>query len=99
MQNGFLDLVHQAGLVGKLVLFFLLFVSVVTWGIIFFKWRAIRVASKENKKFLDAFWHSKNIEEIFSKSERFARSPVAAVFKSGVKELKKLTGTDAKALE
>src|SRR5262249_47311160 len=47
--------------------------------------------------FLNVFWHGKNIEEIFAKSEKFPASPVATVFKAGVKELKKVNSSDSDA--
>jgi biopolymer transport protein TolQ len=78
----------------KMVLVILLFASVTCWAIIFTKWRSIKLAMAENKDFLEAFWHGKNIDEIFAKSEKYTRSPVALVFQSGVKELKKIPGSD-----
>ncbi len=98
VQTGFLDLVAQSGPMAKLVLAALLVASFLCWTIIFGKWRALRRASSENAKFLNLFWHGKNIEEVFVKSDKFPRSPVAAVFRSGVKELRKL-GSEGKALE
>lgn len=96
--EGLIDLFLQAGTVGKLVLLLLALASVYSWAIIFMKWRSIRRADAENEMFLNAFWHSKNIEEIFTKSAKFERSPVASVFKSGFKELKKLSGMETKDL-
>lgn len=89
-QTGLLDLVAQSGPVAKLVLAILLGSSFLCWAIIFGKWRALHRAGSENAKFLNVFWHGKNIEEVFVKSDRFPRSPVAAVFRSGVKELRKI---------
>ncbi len=93
IHNGVLDLISQSGPVAKLVLLLLLAASVVCWAIILVKWRVMRSAHSENAQFLTLFWNGKSIEEIFSKSDRFNRSPVASIFKSGVKELKKLTST------
>ena len=88
--NGIFDLINDAGPMAKMVLLLLLSASVLCWAIIFTKWRFLRRAAQENTKFLNIFWHGKNIDEIFAKSEKFQSSPVAAVFKSGVKELKKI---------
>lgn len=92
-QLGVLSLISEAGPVAKLVLLLLLSASIFCWAIIFGKWRSIRRAVDENDKFLNAFWHGKNIDEVFSKSDKFPSSPVATVFKSGVKELKKITAS------
>lgn len=96
VQAGLLDLVTQSGPVVQFVLFLLLFGSVLCWAVILTKMKSIRGASSQNLQFLDVFWKSKNLEEIFSKTNRYPRSPVAEVFKSGFKELKKLAATDAK---
>jgi biopolymer transport protein TolQ len=90
-QPGIVDLIAAAGPLVKLVLAALLAISVFCWAIIFTKWRLLKRAVQQNTKFLDVFWNGKSIDEIFSKSEKFGASPVAGVFKSGVKELKKLS--------
>lgn len=95
-QTGLIDLILSASLIAKLVLATLLFASVYCWAIIFTKSRTLKLALKENNEFLKMFWQGKSIEEIFSASDPFSRSPVAAVFKSGVKELKKLTSADVR---
>jgi biopolymer transport protein TolQ len=98
------ELVLNAGPVGKLVLLLLAVASLVSWGVILAKWRTLKRARTENAGFLDVFWHSKSIEEIFPQCEQYAASPVANVFASGYKELKKLTTpapgtTEARALD
>jgi biopolymer transport protein TolQ len=98
-QMGILDLVSQSGPMAKLVLFSLLAVSVLSWALIFMKMRQLKSAGKENTQFLNVFWHGKSIEEIFGKADKYSRSPVAAVFKSGVKELKKVSGADGRGLD
>lgn len=98
-QTGVLDLVLSSGLVVQMVLLFLLAASVFCWTIIITKWRFLKGAGAENSSFLTVFWHGKSIEEIFTKSDKYPRSPVANVFKSGFKELKKLTGAENKSLD
>ncbi len=98
-QMGILDLVSQSGPMAKMVLFVLVATSVMSWALIFMKLKHLKGASRENGKFLNVFWHGKSIEEIFAKADRFARSPIASVFRSGVKELKKVTGTEGRALD
>ena len=88
--GGVLDLIAESGPVAKVVLLVLLSASIFCWAIILMKWRSLSRAANQNQKFLNVFWHGKNIEEIFAKSEKFPSSPVATVFKSGVKELKKV---------
>ena len=49
----------------------------------------------ENKLFLEAFWNSKTIDDVFLKSDQYPLSTVASVFKSGFKEFKKIPNPDA----
>ena len=93
--GGVLDLISESGPVAKAVLLILLSASIFCWAIIFLKWRSLSKASSQNQKFLNIFWHGKNIEEVFAKSEKFPSSPVATVFKAGVKELKKLNSGES----
>jgi len=94
-QMGFTDLIAQSGPVAKMVLLMLLSASIFCWAVIVTKWRTLRVALSQNEKFLTTFWNGKNIDEVVSKSEKFPHAPVASVFRSGVKELRKLSAADA----
>ena len=89
---GLFDLVLNAGPMGKIVLVFLLAISVFCWAIIFSKYKTFKKIKEENKKFLDYFWQSKSVDEIYTHIDTYSASPVAHVFKSGIKELRKLTG-------
>jgi biopolymer transport protein TolQ len=94
IQSGIFDLIMHSGPVGKLVLMILLFISVICWAIIFTKWRVFKKAVAENTRFLQFFWQSKSIDEIYAQIDGYQYSPVAAVFRAGVKELKKLPNSD-----
>jgi biopolymer transport protein TolQ len=93
-QTGLLGLIAEAGPVAKFVLFLLLSTSVYCWAVIFTKGRSFKRAASQNGKFLDVFWHGKSIDEIFGKADQYPGSPVASIFKSGVKELKKLSSSN-----
>ena len=51
-QTGLIGLVGSLGAVSKIVLLILFIFSVISWAIIFSKWRAFRVADREDKRFL-----------------------------------------------
>jgi biopolymer transport protein TolQ len=91
---GVIDLVYQSGPVAKFVLVLLLIASIFCWSIIFTKWITLRKVREENNEFLEIFTHGKTIEEVLEKSEKYSSSPIAAVFRSGVRELKKLSGEE-----
>lgn len=91
IQTGVVDLVLQAGLLVKGVLLLLMGSSVLCWSVIFSKSRALQTARRQNIRFLDVFWKSKNLDEISRRLDEFPKSPVAQVFQSGYKELRKLS--------
>ena len=78
------------GLVVKLVLFILLFFSVVSWAIIFFKLLQVQRAKSESERFVDFFWKTKRFDLINAQIDRFTNSPLSVLFTEGYGELKKL---------
>ncbi len=80
----------QTGWIVKLVLFILLYFSVVSWAIIFYKLLQIRRANNESERFLEFFWKTKRFDSIYSQLDRFTNSPLALLFNEGYGELKKL---------
>jgi biopolymer transport protein TolQ len=82
METSALNLVLGAGTVVKSVLLLLLAFSVVSWGIIFFKFRQFSLASKENAAFQSSFKSLKDSEKIFASSRALLTSPIAAVFRA-----------------
>ncbi|MCK4336817.1 MAG: protein TolQ [Candidatus Aminicenantes bacterium] len=86
----FLELILQASPVVKFVLLVLLFFSVFSWAVIFFKRNAIRTASAQSKQFLSVFRKSRNLTEVSEAAQKYRFSPLATLFLNGFKELKYL---------
>jgi biopolymer transport protein TolQ len=87
-------LILGAGLIVKLVIILLLFFSVVSWGIIGFKFIQVHRANSESDRFMDFFWKSKRFDTIASQVDRFANSPLTVLFNEGYGELKKVVEGD-----
>jgi biopolymer transport protein TolQ len=73
------------GVLGMLVLF-----SLVCWYIIGFKWFYIRKAQNQSIQFLEVFWQSKRLDQIYQTSETLKASPISMVFRAGYVELSKI---------
>lgn len=82
----------STGLVVKLVLYVLLYFSVVSWGIIFYKLLQVYRANGASQRFMEFFWKSKSFEGINSQLDRFTHSPLVVLFQEGYGEMKKLQG-------
>jgi biopolymer transport protein TolQ len=82
MNNSALQLVLEAGYVVKGVLLLLLFFSVMSWAIIFFKQRYFTRANKESEQFLRLYRSNKNVRDLYKASKTLNLSPLANLFKS-----------------
>ncbi|MEJ2696624.1 MAG: protein TolQ [Candidatus Sulfobium sp.] len=82
MKESVLTLVLQAGIVVKGVLLLLLFFSVVSWAIIFFKQRYFSKANKESEQFLRLFRTNRVPRQLYKATKGLSLSPIANVFKS-----------------
>ncbi|KAF0220811.1 MAG: biopolymer transport protein [Geobacteraceae bacterium] len=78
------------GLVVKLVLIILIYFSVVSWAIIFYKLLQVHRANSESERFMEFFWKAKRFDTINAQLDRFANSPLSVLFSEGYGELKKL---------
>lgn len=85
-----MDLVLQAGPVVKLVLLILLYFSLVSWGIIFYKFKTIQQAIRESERFLDFFWEKKRFDSIGQGIKDYTQTPLAILFREGYHELLQL---------
>lgn len=92
-QHSILDLVRGSGLVVQFILYLLILFSVVSWGIIAFKYRQMRRAKGESEKFIEVFWERRNLSSIHDASRDLKASPVAQVFRSGYEELVRVSRT------
>lgn len=81
-QFGAIGLVNSLGLVSKIVLFLLFIFSVISWAVIFFKWRAFRVADREDQRFMALMSKSRDLNDLYRASRRTSGSPSAIVFES-----------------
>jgi biopolymer transport protein TolQ len=89
--DSIVDMVTHSGLVVQLVLYLLLAFSIISWGIIFYKFFQIYKARRESERFSTIFWETKNFSSIHGASLEMKESPIAQVFRAGYQELMRLT--------
>lgn len=83
------SLVLQASWVAHLILGVLFLMSVFSWGMIFFKWKTFRQASKESHTFLTLFKKESEISEVLYLVDRFPNAYSAQQFESGYIEFER----------
>ena len=81
------SIVARSSLVGQLVLLSLALLSVVSWGIIFYKLWTFRRAERQTRQFLDVFRRSNKFSEVQAVCRSLADSPLVGLFQSGYAEL------------
>ncbi len=86
LQLPILDLLLGASLVSKVVLVLLIIASVMSWTVIFAKWKQFKAARLENATFLRAFRKAPRLEAIAALAEQFQISPLSGVFAYGYDE-------------
>lgn len=85
------SMIVNAGVMVQFVLLLLLFFSIVSWAIIFMKYRSMKKVKKENDLFLDVYMKSNKLSDIFPESKKYKHSSIAEVFQAGYTELVKIT--------
>ncbi|RME24349.1 MAG: Tol-Pal system subunit TolQ [Deltaproteobacteria bacterium] len=84
-------MITEADIVVQAVLLVLVGMSIGCWVIIFNKVGRLRRAVRLDAAFLDTFWKSQRLDQVFDRLDRFTGSPVAAVFRAAYVELSRLT--------
>jgi len=86
-QGSITDLLVQTGLAGRIVLLVLLGFSVLSWAIIYVKWRRFRQLRAQSEKFLRAFRKARRLSEFNVLIENFPPHPLKALFEAGYQEV------------
>ncbi|MCA1793450.1 MAG: protein TolQ [Desulfotignum sp.] len=94
---GLLYMLADAGPVVKSVMLLLLFFSIITWAIVFIKFRYIRSAFRESADFTEIFWQCRTLADAFTKAKALRASPVARIFITTYLEMARSEKKDGKA--
>jgi biopolymer transport protein TolQ len=79
-----------AGPIVKLVLLLLIVFSVVSWAIIFLKFRLFKGIERNQVEFAKAFAEGKNLASLYDLAEKSDRTPLTEVFRTGYLELMRI---------
>lgn len=98
-----ISLVTNASILVQIVMGLLLVVSVMSWTMIFQKWRVMKKARISAEEFEEKFWSGGDLGSLYNQinSGRYGNSGMATIFEAGFKEfarLRKQESIDAKAV-
>lgn len=81
------SLILGAGIVVKGVLLLLIILSVVSWGIIFNKWRIYRKTKHDADTFSASFWGGSDMDTLLAGiPQQYKNSPLPNIFQAGYRE-------------
>jgi biopolymer transport protein TolQ len=87
---GWWDAVIGASLFAKIVMSFLLLLSVITWAIAIKKSLLFRAIKRENKTLLSLFQHRRSVTQFQRVATDYKNSPLAKILACGIKEWESL---------
>ena len=99
------SLIVHASSVAKGTLILLALMSIVSWFVIGTKWLYLARAYRRSVDFVESFWRTQRLDDVWKATENAPPSPVSEVFRAGFVELAKLrkrrteAGGDAAAPE
>lgn len=98
MKDSIIHLILQAGFVVKSVLLILLFFSIISWAIIFFKQRYFSKAVRETEQFMRLFRSTSDLRNLYQTTRSLTLSPIANVFRAVYTEISKKEQAEIKRL-
>jgi len=83
----FIQFILRSGWFAKIILLILLLMSIISWGIIFYKFRRIMNIKNEGRHFLRLFKMRVNWNDLFRQSQEFEFCPFARIFRENYSTL------------
>jgi biopolymer transport protein TolQ len=90
VKAGALDGLLNAGPMVQFLVLLMFALSVVSWAIIFAKYRQYNLLCDANDKFSEKFWKATSLERVFERINDDVNSSMARVFKAAFLELRRL---------
>ncbi|HWP85002.1 MAG TPA: MotA/TolQ/ExbB proton channel family protein [Terriglobia bacterium] len=87
IRGSVLDLLVQTGPVAKVVLLLLLAFSIVSWAIIYVKWKRFKTLRAQGEQFLRAFRKAQRLSNFNLAIENFPPHPLKTLFEAGYREV------------
>ncbi len=84
------QIISDSSTFGLLILIILVIMSLVSWMIIFDKWRLFKEVEADNKKFIQLFRRTRTLSESVGQAKSHPKAPVSHIFMAGYKEVSTL---------
>ena len=84
------QIIGNSSAFGLFILLVLVIMSLVSWSVIFKKWRQFKAVEDANQRFIKVFRMARTLSEAMGQAKSQSASPVAHVFMAGHAELTEL---------
>lgn len=89
-----INLIAGASLLVQLVMLLLVILSILSWTVIFSKYRMLKRADENAATFEERFWNSNDLSDLYSKTSKELKNPgtngLELIFEAGFKEFARL---------
>ena len=89
-----IHLIVEASFLVQLVMFLLLVASLLSWTIIFSKWKLIKAANVSAEKFEERFWNATDLSDLYKQTSQQVKKPgdnaIESIFEAGFREFARL---------
>ncbi len=82
------NFINQISLLAEIVLGFLIFLSSLSWGVIFYKWYVLSKTNSENRGFVKSFKKVDRFSRLYQDAGDFRRSTLAFMFRSAYEKIR-----------
>ncbi len=90
VKTGLMDSILNANPFVQLLLVVLIGLSVISWAIMFTKYKQIKALRDANEKFNEVFWKASSLEAVFERVSESSTSNLSRVFRSAYLELQRI---------
>ena len=90
IKAGVLDGIANAGFMVQSLLVFMIALSIISWAIMYMKYKQFEMLREANANFGDKFWKATSLETVFERVNDDPNSNTARVFKAAFLELQRL---------
>jgi biopolymer transport protein TolQ len=90
VKTGVMDAILGANPFVQLLLAMLIALSVVSWAIMFTKYKQFEILKDANEKFNEVFWKASSLESVFERVSESSTSSLSRVFRSAYLELQRI---------
>lgn len=90
LQGAIWKILSDSSAFGIIIVIILTTMSIISWVVIFNKWRQFRAVDRDTDKFLQYFNHARRLDEVTAAAKTHSSSPLSGIYRSGTEELQLL---------